>query len=202
MKKLLLLCFVIALPGCDQLAYLSEPEVRYRVVTGEYAGIDADLSRLELRLRSFLPSFLSTIEIVNEQGNRIISIGRGSPEPETITYLSETIGAVTLVDEDGEIWFTQDDIVNANPVLDDGRAFVDIGISKVAAARVERLSTARTGRQVSLLQDGVPLMTFVVQAPMSKFMRFSAGNRRQARIIAVLLVSGALSRPLKLERMR
>lgn len=191
---------LLFLVGCNEIEYLNEPDISYLVVSDEYANIDDDLSKLAFRLKTLSPSFLSNVENIKKDGKRYIKFTRGAPDPKVINYLSNNMGKFIMVGEDGKVWFSQNDITNSSPMLQDGHSFVDIAVSEQAAIRVNEISTSSVGSLAHVIVDGNTIMTVKIQGAISKHMRITTKSGEQAKKVSALLRYGTLSRSLKLEK--
>jgi preprotein translocase subunit SecD len=190
----LLPLLIIGLAGCDDLSYLGRKDAAIIVQAAE--GTDPEVTRKILlnRFAEYRPSVLSTIEGIDEKNGRLRFVfHRGTPDSRFLPTLISMRGILTATLESGELAYTNEDIVSARTLNDNGKVYLNLVVTDEAAKRIGELTAKNVGKVINVVLDGFPVFNTTISEPFSKEFKLSADYPFDGvYVIEVLLKHGAL----------
>jgi preprotein translocase subunit SecD len=194
-RRLLWLPLLItSLAGCDDLSYIGRGDAA--VVVKAADGTDPELTRKVLlqRFAEYRPSAFSTVEGITEQEGRVRFVfHRGTPDPRYWPTLIFQRGVLTATLETGELAYTNEDIVSAATLRDNGKVYLNLVVTDEAAKRIGELTANNIGKVINVVLDGFAIFNTTITETFSKEFKLSAEYPfEEVRVIEVLLKHGAL----------
>jgi preprotein translocase subunit SecD len=194
-RRLLLLPLLISsLAGCDEFSYLGRDDAA--VVVKAADGTDPELTRKILlrRFADFRPSAFSTVEGIAETEGRLRFVfHRGTPDPKYLPTLIFQRGVLTATLETGELVYSNEDIVSAVTLNDNGKVYLNLVVTDEAARRVGEITARNVGKIIHVVLDGFAVFNTTITETFSKEFKLSAEYPfDEVRVIEVLLKHGAL----------
>ncbi|HEX5055941.1 MAG TPA: hypothetical protein VFX02_05535 [Gammaproteobacteria bacterium] len=203
LKPVILCCMVLSLAlglgGCDDLSYLGHEDGV--LVLQPPAGSDPQkvLLTLKGRFEDFRPSVFSSVQAKIEDGRMHFLFRRGAPEPSILGTLMMQRGLLTAKLDTGELLYSNDDIVDANTVLENGVVYLKLVVTDEAAQRIADGTKRNIGKVVHVMLDGFNIFNTTISEPFSKNFQLSASYPfRDVQVIQALLDHGSLPGPIGL----
>jgi len=156
---------------------------------------DADERILVERLNDQSPAMFPSFTI-GARGQTPTISGHGFPAPSTTRYLLSHRGQFEVRSPSGELWFSQDDLADAQPGFDgQQRPVLNLRLRAQAAQRVATLSAAAVGASVIATFDGTVMATAKVTEPITAgaLQWSSQSTLEELQLMATVLRTGALS---------
>ncbi len=190
----LLPLLIIGLAGCDDFSYIGRKDAAIIVQAAE--GTDPEVTRKILlnRFAEYRPSVISTIEGIAEKDGRLRFVfHRGTPDPKFLPTLISMRGILTATLDSGELVYTNEDIVNAKTLLDNGKVYLNLVVTDEAAKRIGELTAKNVGKVINVVVDGFPVFKTTISEAFSREFKLSAEYPfDEVFVIEVLLKYGAL----------
>lgn len=194
-----ILLFVLCLAGCDDFSYLSRKDGVLVVGAPDGADPKQVLQILKGRFEDYRPSAFSKVEATFEEGRLRFVFRRGAPDPSILPTLIMQRGVLTATLETGELLYTNDDIVNAAAVMENGKVYLKLVVTDSAAKRIGEITSRNVGKVINVVLDGFNVFRSTITEPFSKDFKLSADYPlHEVRVIEVLLDHGALPGSLRL----
>jgi hypothetical protein len=193
-RLLLLPLLITSLAGCDDFSYLGREDAA--VVVKAADGTDPELTRKVLlhRFADYRPSAFSTVEGITEMEGRLRFVfHRGTPDPKFFPTLIFQRGILTATLETGELVYTNEDIVSAAAVSENGKVYLKLVVTDEAAKRVGEITARNIGKVIHVVLDGFAVFNTTITETFSKDFKLSSEYPlEEVRVIEVLLKHGAL----------
>jgi len=191
------LLLLVLLSGCDELGYVNAPPRHLTVKTESLMDAETAQRVLSARFRQYLPSLFSSMKTERTSDGITFSFERGAPAARVVEYLVSNRGHLVAASADGRVWFTEQDVVDAqaSPGLSDDNGLI-LTLAMPAAARVKRLSaeSQSQGQLVRITFDEQLLASPKVHGAVSgRSLRISIKKQlNELSLIATVIRSGTL----------
>jgi preprotein translocase subunit SecD len=189
--RLILAVLTVMVAGCNQLVGTAKT-IR---IGAPVPASAQDHKVIAERLREHTSGFSPTYSISDSAGTVVVQ-ARGAPSDTQTKYLLSRRGLVQAKSEEGVLWFSQSDIVDAVAGFDaQQRTVLNLRLTESAAARVARVSAAAVGKVVVMELDGVPVSIARVSGPITGGMLQLTVNMspEEASMSGTIIKSGPLS---------
>lgn len=203
MKKCCLVITILML-AIITMSCAREPPVAF-TVKAESAEADVVTEVRETLLRrynEFLPSKFSKIAATIDGSLIKFVVSNGSPSKQVITYLTESPGfleAFHFNKSRRHLWFTDQDLISASVVAENGLPMLNVKITSEAATRTARLSTNNIGKKLAIEIDGRTVAEAFIRDTLRASFLVHAPNADYAQEISTVLTFGRLPATVKLE---
>jgi hypothetical protein len=195
----MILSLALALGACDDLSYLGHADGV--LVLQPPAGSDPQqvLLTLKGRFEDFRPSIFSSVEAKVIDGKMHFLFHRGGPDPSILGTLMMERGVLTAKLDSGELLYSNDDIIDANTVLENGVVYLKLVVTDKAAQRIGDITKRNIGQVVHVMLDGFNPFNTTISEPFSKNFKLSAGYPfKDVQVIQALIDHGSLPGPVGL----
>jgi len=185
------IALLLLVTGCNKI--YGEPS-SIQINTADQISIK-DAAIIEERLRQHATSFSPSFNFNRMAGKTLVE-AHGAPPEAAIRFLLSHRGIFEVKAENGDLWFSQKDIVGAVAAFDsEQRPALKLRLSNDAGIRVARLSASYTGSKVSAILDGNILMVATVREPIGNGALMITGVKTtdEALMMTTMLKTGALS---------
>jgi preprotein translocase subunit SecD len=202
MKRIALALVVLTLLGCKEVELLNEPDVVYRIQSlSKNTNIERSAKVLVSRLNEYRESFVSEIILSQSNEGVFITFRHGAPDESLISKLSSIKGYFEGGILDGSPpLLTNKDIMNAQAVLQNEKALINIALTQEAGHRFKRITAANLGETIGFYLDSQEILLAKIDSPLAQFFQISSENLEEAIFNSILLRNGDLDSELQVHK--